>query len=404
MDSGVVTTRALTNAAETWDWQGCNTRRSEKQDSGGLGLSCIESSELLTGHLIVIHKYGASRGRQYSSEMGGRVAQLVEQLATDWKVRGSIPGGDRIFSRCQTFRTAPRFTQPPIKLSTGSFPGVKGGQSVVPTAPPHSSAEVILRRFINSLGYLASECDEGDNAGEMSPGSNTGSYPAFAHIGLRENPEKKPQPDNSSRSGIEPVFAARRANRYFTDVNCMYLGWNSVELGWGMVHEEAQGILDDGRGEVGLLACEMVEPCSPPWSLTWGSEVGGRRIKCVRFADDMALLAEEEMILKDTLLELNNSCEQYGMNINANKTKTMVIGRKVKKKKGIFCEPLEKEVRKRLVECFVWSVALYGAETWTLRRSEEKRIEVFEMWIWRRMECVKWTDRIRKGSCVGMSG
>ncbi|KAJ4428001.1 hypothetical protein ANN_24014 [Periplaneta americana] len=40
--------------------------------------------------------------------------------------------------------------------------------------------------------------------------------------------------------------------------------------------------------------------------------VGGRRIKCIRFADDMALLAEEEMILKDMLLELNDSCEQYG--------------------------------------------------------------------------------------------
>ncbi|KAJ4439149.1 hypothetical protein ANN_15106 [Periplaneta americana] len=40
-------------------------------------------------------------------------------------------------------RTAPRFTQPPIKLSNGSFPGVKGGQSVVPTTPPHSSAEVM---------------------------------------------------------------------------------------------------------------------------------------------------------------------------------------------------------------------------------------------------------------------
>ncbi|KAJ4451395.1 hypothetical protein ANN_02857 [Periplaneta americana] len=39
--------------------------------------------------------------------------------------------------------------------------------------------------------------------------------------------------------------------------------------------------------------------------------------------------------------------------------------------------------------------ALYGAETWTLRRSEEKGIEAFEMWIWRRMERVKWTDRIR---------
>ncbi|KAJ4430919.1 hypothetical protein ANN_19512 [Periplaneta americana] len=74
---------------------------------------------------------------------GGRVAHLVEQLATDWKVQGSIPGGDRIFSRCQTFRTAPRFTQPSVKLSTGSFPGVKGGQRVVPTTPSHSSAEVM---------------------------------------------------------------------------------------------------------------------------------------------------------------------------------------------------------------------------------------------------------------------
>ncbi|KAJ4451569.1 hypothetical protein ANN_03038 [Periplaneta americana] len=39
-------------------------------------------------------------------------------------------------------------------------------------------------------GYLASEGYESDNAGEMSPGSSTESYPAFAHIGLRENPGK----------------------------------------------------------------------------------------------------------------------------------------------------------------------------------------------------------------------
>ncbi|KAJ4434456.1 hypothetical protein ANN_23018 [Periplaneta americana] len=49
---------------------------------------------------------------------------------------------------------------------------------------------VILRRCINISGYLASELDEGDNASEMSPGSSTESYPAFAHIGLRENPGK----------------------------------------------------------------------------------------------------------------------------------------------------------------------------------------------------------------------
>ncbi|KAJ4433938.1 hypothetical protein ANN_16257 [Periplaneta americana] len=36
----------------------------------------------------------------------------------------------------------------------------------------------------------SSKLNEGDNAGEMSPGSSTEGYPAFARIGLRENPGK----------------------------------------------------------------------------------------------------------------------------------------------------------------------------------------------------------------------
>ncbi|KAJ4436680.1 hypothetical protein ANN_16811 [Periplaneta americana] len=56
------------------------------------------------------------------------------------------------------------------------------------------------------------------------------------------------------------------------------------------------------------------------------------------------------------------------------------------------------------VKCFVWSVALYGAETWTLRQNEEKRIDAFEMWIWRRMERVKWTDRIRNEAVLEKVG
>ena len=73
-------------------------------------------------------------------------------------------------------------------------------------------------------------------------------------------------------------------------------------------------------------------------------------------------------------------------------------------KRSIFCGPLEKELRKRLMKCFVWSVALYGAETWTLRRNEQKQLEAFEMWVWRRMERVKWTDTIKKCSCARKSG
>ena len=47
---------------------------------------------------------------------------------------------------------------------------------------------------------------------------------------------------------------------------------------------------------------------------------------------------------------------------------------------------------------------LYGAETWTLRRNEQKQMEAFEMWAWRRMERVKWADKIKKCCCARKRG
>ena len=52
-------------------------------------------------------------------------------------------------------------------------------------------------------------------------------------------------------------------------------------------------------------------------------------------------------------------------------------------------------MRKKLVKCYIWSIALYGAETWTLRAVDQKHLESFEMWCWRRMEKIIWTDHVR---------
>jgi hypothetical protein len=35
-------------------------------------------------------------------------------------------------------------------------------------------------------------------------------------------------------------------------------------------------------------------------------------------------------------------------------------------------------------------MALYGAETWALRKLDQKYLEIFEMWCWRRMEKISW--------------
>jgi hypothetical protein len=53
------------------------------------------------------------------------------------------------------------------------------------------------------------------------------------------------------------------------------------------------------------------------------------------------------------------------------------------------------ELRKKLVKCYVWSIALYGAEKWTLRAVDQKYLESFEIWCWRRMEKISWTDHVR---------
>ena len=50
---------------------------------------------------------------------------------------------------------------------------------------------------------------------------------------------------------------------------------------------------------------------------------------------------------------------------------------------------------KKLLKCPIWSKALYVAETWTFRNIDQKYLENFEMWCWKRMENISWTDHVR---------
>jgi hypothetical protein len=49
--------------------------------------------------------------------------------------------------------------------------------------------------------------------------------------------------------------------------------------------------------------------------------------------------------------------------------------------------------RKKAVKRYIWSLALCDAETCTLRKLDQKYLETFEMWCWRRMG-IRWTDRV----------
>jgi hypothetical protein len=48
------------------------------------------------------------------------------------------------------------------------------------------------------------------------------------------------------------------------------------------------------------------------------------------------------------------------------------------KNRAISTSKMGLELRKKLVKCYIWSTALYGAETWTLRAVDQKHLENFK--------------------------
>jgi hypothetical protein len=160
-------------------------------------------------------------------------------------------------------------------------------------------------------------------------------------------------------------------------------------------------------------------------------EIGGQIIHTVKYADDIVLLAKEETVLQDVIDKLiqnwkmlgnGNECGKNKSNENFNKTipsrnydrqkqlenvksfkylgsmltndgrciceiksRTAMAKVAFNKKVALFTSTLDLKLRKKLVKFYIWSIALYGAETWTIR-ADQKRLESFEMWCWRRME------------------
>jgi hypothetical protein len=181
--------------------------------------------------------------------------------------------------------------------------------------------------------------------------------------------------------------------------------------------------------------------------------IGGRRIVCIRFADDMALVAESRQELGSILGRLSTTCRKFGMKINVGKTKVMTIGKNdeddekteisldgkeveevdsfkylgswitaegrsdkeigcrigmAKKawgdKRKLLTGSLDIGLRKRLMKAYIWSIALYGCETWTVRKREESKLEAFEMWLYRRMLKIKWTDKVTNREVLNRVG
>ena len=56
------------------------------------------------------------------------------------------------------------------------------------------------------------------------------------------------------------------------------------------------------------------------------------------------------------------------------------------------CRDITLPTKVRLVKAMVFPVVMYGCESWTVKKVEHRRIDAFELWCWRRLLRVSWTE------------
>ena len=167
-----------------------------------------------------------------------------------------------------------------------------------------------------------------------------------------------------------------------------------------------------------------------------GIKIAGRNINNLRYADTTTLMAESEEI-RSLLMKVKEETKKVGLKLNIQKTKIMASGSIIswqidgetmetvtdfilgsskitadgdcshEIKRCLLFERkamtnLDSILRSRdiilptkvrLVKAMVFSVVIYGYESWTIKKTEHRRIDAFELWCWRRLLRVPGTAR-----------
>src|SRR5215213_7395442 len=96
----------------------------------------------------------------------------------------------------------------------------------------------------------------------------------------------------------------------------------------------------------------------------------------------------ENFILLGSIIDNNGQCEQEVRRRIAMGRKSFIKLEKIMKDRDVSLR-----TKIRIVYAMVFPVFLYGCESWTLKKTERKKIDAFEMWTWRRLLKVPSTAR-----------
>ena len=91
------------------------------------------------------------------------------------------------------------------------------------------------------------------------------------------------------------------------------------------------------------------------------------RLKAIKVTEESTFTKNAFKKNISTLLSTND-----GRHTCEIKSRIVMAKAAFNKKRALFTSTLELKLRKKLVKCYIWSIALYGAEIWTIRAADQK--------------------------------
>ena len=109
----------------------------------------------------------------------------------------------------------------------------------------------------------------------------------------------------------------------------------------------------------------------------------------------MQIVLEEKWLENVTYFKYLSSLKNCARCTSEIESRIVVLRTESNNKNTLFTLKLDSILRNKVVKCYIWSIALYGSETWTLRKIDKKYLESYKMWYWRSMEKISLNDCVR---------
>lgn len=145
-------------------------------------------------------------------------------------------------------------------------------------------------------------------------------------------------------------------------------------------------------------------------SQEWGLDLNIKKTKYMVISKNRP--PQGQLIINQQRIEQVQKFTYLGSTVNEEWDHSLEIKCRIEKARSAFMRmaklfkshDLNTNTKIRLLRCYVFSILLYGVESWTVTDASSKKLEAFEMWLYRRILRISWVDHVTNNRVLEQMG